>query len=151
MAHLMAEGLDRAKPAVGNRVVGEEVGLTEEAKEEGHDGIDDLLGEAGINVDDVEVKFSGEGRVNGLVGGAEVEDELPRAEVVLGGAGEEGKGVHKDGGSDHRPPWVEIMGSLGGMDKRGENPILNKVEVKICHFHFFSRNNESSGKKKEKW
>lgn len=46
----------------------------------------------------MEAEVNGEGGVDGSVGGAEAEDELPRAEAALGGAREEGEGVEDDGG-----------------------------------------------------
>lgn len=46
----------------------------------------------------VEAEVNGEGGVDGSVGGAEAENELPGAETALGGAWEEREGVEDDGG-----------------------------------------------------
>lgn len=46
----------------------------------------------------MEAEVDGEGGVDGAVGGAEAEDELPGAEAALGCAWEEREGVEDDGG-----------------------------------------------------
>lgn len=46
----------------------------------------------------MEAEVNGEGGVDGSVGGAEAENELPGAEAALGGAWEEREGVEDDGG-----------------------------------------------------
>lgn len=49
-------------------------------------------------MDEAEAQVSGEGGVDGAVGGAEAEEELPGAEAALGGAGEVCEGVDEDCG-----------------------------------------------------
>ena len=105
-SHAPAQRLDRSEPPGGSRrggIAGQEVGPAEEAEEEGHDGVSDLFGPAGVNVDEAEAKVGGEGGVDGAVGGAKAEDELPRTEAALGGPGDERKGVEDDGGSGLDP------------------------------------------------
>lgn len=58
----------------------------EESKKQRHDRVRDLLGTRDIDMDEVESEVSGEGGVDGPVGGAEAEKELPGAEAALGGA-----------------------------------------------------------------
>lgn len=97
--HPATERLDGAEPAGGGeRVAGEEVRATEEAEDERHDGVGDLLSAGGVDMDEAETEVGGEGGVDGAVGGAEAEDELVGAEAALGGAWEVGEGVEEDGG-----------------------------------------------------
>lgn len=79
----------------------------EQAQDQGHDRVRDLLGPGGVHVDEAEPELGGEGGVDGAVGGAEAEDELVGAEAALGGAGEEGEGVEEDGGGG-------VDGAVGG-------------------------------------
>lgn len=74
------------------------MGPAEEAKEEGHDGVGDLVGAGGVDVDETQSEVGGEGGVDSAVGGAEAEEEVGGAEAALGGAGEEREGVEEDGG-----------------------------------------------------
>lgn len=129
-AHSPAERLDGPEPAGGGgggrgRVAREEVGPAEEAEEEGHDGVGNLLGAAGVDVDQAETKVCGEGGIDGPVGGAEAENELPGAEAALGGAGEEGEGVDEDGGGGLDPAVSEAGEAdvLDGSDA-GEDLLL---------------------------
>ncbi|KAG2390711.1 uncharacterized protein HKW66_Vig0253510 [Vigna angularis] len=46
----------------------EEVRAAEEAEEEPHDGVCDLLGARGVDVDEAKAEVSGNGRVDGAVG-----------------------------------------------------------------------------------
>jgi hypothetical protein len=78
-------------------VAREEVGAAEEAEEQCHDGVGNLLGAGGVDMDKAEAEVRGESRINGAVGGAEAKDEVIRAEAALGGAGKIGKGVEEDG------------------------------------------------------
>lgn len=99
-AHPTAERLDGAEPAGGGESVArEEVRAAEEAEEERHDGVGDLLGARGVDVDEAKAEVSGEGGVDGSVGGAEAEYEVVGTEAALGGAREVGKGVQEDRGS----------------------------------------------------
>ncbi|KAG2384013.1 Plant cysteine oxidase [Vigna angularis] len=67
-AHPTAERLDEAEPAGGGeRVAGEEVRAAEEAEEEPHDGVCDLLGARGVDVDKAKAEVSGKGGVDGAV------------------------------------------------------------------------------------
>lgn len=98
-AHPTAERLDGAEPAGGGEsVAGEEVRAAEEAKEERHDGVGDLLGARGVDVDEAKAKVSGKGGVDGAVGGAKAEDEVVGTEAALGGAREVGEGVEENRG-----------------------------------------------------
>lgn len=125
-AHPAAERLQRPEPAGGGEgVAGEEVRAAEQAEDERHDGVGDLLGAAGIDVDEPEAELGGEGRVHGAVGGAEAEDELPGLEAALGGAGEEGKGMEEDSGGG-LDPAVGDAGERDVLDGRdaGEGVLL---------------------------
>lgn len=103
-AHPAAERLQRSEPARGGEAMaGEEVRPAEQAEDERHYGVGNLLSAAGVDVDEPEAKLGGEGRVYGSVGGAEAEDELPGLEAALGRAGEEGEGVEEDGGGGLDP------------------------------------------------
>lgn len=98
-AHPAAEGLNGAKPAGGRqRVTREQVRAAEKAEEQRHDGVSDLIGARGVDVNEAEAEVSSEGRVDSAVGGAEAEDEVVRAEAALGGAWEVGEGVEEDSG-----------------------------------------------------
>jgi hypothetical protein len=70
----------------------------QQAKEERHDRVSDLLGPRGVDVDEAEAEVGGESGVNGAVGGAEAEDELVGAEAALSGAWEVREGVEENGG-----------------------------------------------------
>lgn len=80
-------------------MAGEEVRPAEQAEDECHDGVGDLLGAGGVDMDESEAEVGGEGGVDGAVGGAEAEDELERAEAALGRAWEVREGVEENGGS----------------------------------------------------
>ncbi|KOM58051.1 hypothetical protein LR48_Vigan11g108400 [Vigna angularis] len=99
-AHPTTERLDRAEPAGGGeRVAGDEVRAAEEAEEaeeECHNGVCDLLGARGVDVDEAKAKVSGNGGVDDAVPRAEVEDEVVGTEAALGGAREVGEGVQED-------------------------------------------------------
>ena len=92
---------------------------TEQAEEESHDGISNLLSTRRIDMDEAETEVSGEGGVDGAVGGAETEEELPGAEAALGGTGEVREGVDED--------------RCGGLDlalgKAGERNVLDGSDV----------------------
>ena len=96
-------------------MAGEEVRAAEEPQEERHDGVGDLLGAVGVDVDEAEAELGGRGGVRGAVRGAEAEQELPGAEPALRGAREEGERGEEDGG--------------GGLDaargERGERRVLH--------------------------
>jgi hypothetical protein len=79
-------------------VAGEEVGAAEEAEEERHDGVGDLLGAVGVDMDEAEAELGGRSGVGGAVGGAEAEQELPWAKPALRGAWEEGERGEQHGG-----------------------------------------------------
>jgi hypothetical protein len=102
--HAAAQRLDGAEPPGGGRraLARQQVGPSEQAEDERHDGVGDLLGTVGVDVDEAEAKVRGDGVVGGAVGGAEAEQELPRSEPALGGAREEGEGgeQHGRGGLD---------------------------------------------------
>lgn len=69
----------------------------QQAEEERHDRVSDLLGSRGVDVDQAEPEVGGESRVDGAVGGAEAEDELVGAEAALSGAWEVSEGVEENG------------------------------------------------------
>ena len=54
----------------------EQMRPAQQAKDESHHGVSDLLGSRGINVDETETKVRGESGVDCAVGRAEAEDEL---------------------------------------------------------------------------
>jgi len=106
--HATAHGLDGAKPAGGDGgrgrrgVAREQVGPAEQAEDERHDGVGDLLGAVGIDVDEAESQVGGHRRVGRAVRGAEAEQQLPGPQPALRGAREEGEGgeQHRGGGLD---------------------------------------------------
>ena len=81
---------------------GQQVGAAEEAEEERHDGVRDLLGAVGVDVDETEAELRGRCGVRGAVGGSQAEQQLPRPEPALRGAREEGQRgeEHGRGGLD---------------------------------------------------
>lgn len=112
------------------------MGAAEEAEEEGHDGVGDLLGAGGVDVDEAEAEVGGEGGVDGAVGGAETDDELPGAETALGGAGEVSEGVEEDGGGGLDPTVGEASEGdvLHGGDA-GEGVLLEGAVVDAVEGH----------------
>lgn len=98
-AHPTAERLDGAEPAGGGEsMAGEQVSAAEEAEEQGHHGVGDLLGAGGVYMDEAKAEVGGECGIDGAVGGAEAEDEVVGAEAALGGAWEISERVEEDGG-----------------------------------------------------
>lgn len=69
----------------------------QQAEEERHDGVGDLLCPRGVNVNEAEAEVGGKGGVDGAVCGAKAEDDLIRAEAPLGGAWEVREGVQDNG------------------------------------------------------
>jgi len=65
------------------------VSAAEEAEDERHDGISNLFSSGNVHVDQPEAEIGGKGGVDGAVGGAEAEDELPWLKPALGGPWEE--------------------------------------------------------------
>lgn len=75
---------------------------TQQAEEERHDSVSNLLSSRCVNVDESEPEVSSKCGVHSAVGGAETENELVRPEPALGGAWEVREGVneHRGGGLD---------------------------------------------------
>lgn len=48
-------------------MAGQQVGAAQEAQEERHDGVRDLLGAVGVDVDEAEAELGGRGGVRGAV------------------------------------------------------------------------------------
>ena len=65
----------------------------QQAEDERHNRVCDLLSAGGVDVDKPEAKVGGECRVDGAVGRVEAEDELVGSEVALGCAWEVCEGV----------------------------------------------------------
>jgi hypothetical protein len=110
--HAAAHGLDGAEPAGGRDrrgVAREEVGPAEQAEDERHDGVGDLLGAVGVDVDEAEAQVGGRRRVGRAVRGAETEQQLPGPQPALRGAREEG-----EGGEQHRGGGLDAAAGDGG-------------------------------------
>lgn len=98
-SHPTAERLKRAEPSGSReRVARQQVSPAQQAKEERHDGVSNLLGSRRVDVDEPEPEFGGELGVDSSVGGAEAENELVGPEPALGGAWEVREGVDEHGG-----------------------------------------------------
>lgn len=52
---------------------GQQVGAAEQAEEERHDGVGDLIGAVGVDVDEAEAELGRGGGVRGAVGGSQAE------------------------------------------------------------------------------
>lgn len=112
------------------------MGPAEEAEEERHDGVGDLLGAGCVDMDEAEPEVGGEGGIDGTIGGAEAEYEVVGAEAALGGSREVGEGVEEDGGGgfDLAVGEAAERNVLDGGDAREgvelEGAIFDAVE---CH------------------
>lgn len=78
-------------------MVHEEVGPTEQAKEEGHDHRPPSL-LASVDMEEAETELGDKSGVDVVVRRAKVKDELPKPQVLLGNTGKTSKGVDKDSG-----------------------------------------------------
>lgn len=71
---------------------------TEQAEDERHDSISDLLGSGGINMDELETEVGSQGRIDSAVSRAEAENKLVGAESALGGTWKERERMEKNSG-----------------------------------------------------
>jgi hypothetical protein len=111
-------------------MAGEEVGVAEEAEEECHDGVGNLLGAIGVDMEEAEAELGGHDGINNAVEGGEAEQHLRGAEsLALRDSREEGEREEQHG--DY------VLDTAGR--ERGEHNILSSFMQHCCsHAHTLS-------------